>query len=163
MIPYTGTSSLTFPRFWPMWPQFMGMSRRRIFWFGRPRCLRNCLHRQIFSSTWPSSPKGTRRCMSKNPLRPRRCLGSSSSRAPSPTTLRFLLVWVGSTKRTQIGKSTRWRLWWPTSPLPYPISKSLPPLPMQHAAFGALGFPDPELPIVAPAVVPPASLSKTYE
>ena len=105
------------------------MSRWRTFCCGRPRCLRNCPHRQTFSSTWPSSPKGTRRCTSKSPLRPRRCLGSL--RAPSPTTLRFLRVWVGSMKRTQIGKSTRWQIWLPTSPLPYPTSKSLPPLPMQ--------------------------------
>ena len=41
--------------------QFRGMSRRRTFWCGRPRCLRNCPRRQTFSSTWHSSPKGTRR------------------------------------------------------------------------------------------------------
>ncbi len=35
---------------------------------GRLRRLRNCSHRQTFSSTWPSSPKGTRRCTSKSPL-----------------------------------------------------------------------------------------------
>ncbi len=42
-----------------------------------------------------------------------------------------------------------------TPSLPY-IQKLASP---SHAAFGALGLP--ELPIVAPAVVPPASLSKT--
>ena len=115
------------------------MSRQKTFWCGRPRCLRNCPHRQTSSSTRPSSPKGTRRCTSKSPLRPRRCLGSS--RAPSPTTLCFLPVWVGSTKRPPIGEGTRWRLWSPTSPLPYPTSKNLPPHPMQLS--GRWVFPRP--------------------
>ncbi len=73
----------------------------------------------------------------------RRCLGSSRAPSPTPTTLHFLRVWAGSTKRTEIGQSTRWRLWWPTSPLPYPTSRNLPPLPMPLSVLWV--FPRPRL------------------